>query len=307
MLRAKSPNLYPNVIIGGTNKAGTTSLFRYLSDHPSVCPSSVKEVRHFTRHADPLATDKLQSYAELFNCESSQTIRLEASPDYLVGGEEVAASIHSLLPDAKLIFILREPVSRLVSSFRRRQSRADPRYAGLTLQNYVDTLVGYRQDGENGIFSKEINSVAYGSLLEAYVGQFSTSQVAVRFFDDLKRDTEGFVIDICQFLEIDASFYKDYEFAVENRTRNYRSKSLQRLAYTANMRLEGLFNRFPNLRRAARTLYNSANEANTVDSRIEGADTVELERALQPDLTELRKFMTARYPEAHLPDWLKGI
>ena len=46
--------MLPNVIIAGTQKAGTTSLFRYLADHPSVCPSSIKEVDFFLKYNDEI-------------------------------------------------------------------------------------------------------------------------------------------------------------------------------------------------------------------------------------------------------------
>jgi hypothetical protein len=44
----KHPMVLANAIIAGTNKAGTTSLFRYLSDHPEVCASNIKEISFFS-------------------------------------------------------------------------------------------------------------------------------------------------------------------------------------------------------------------------------------------------------------------
>src|SRR3712207_9448996 len=47
----------PNLIIAGVGKGGTTSLFRYLGQHPQVCASRVKELRYFQslRYGEPMA------------------------------------------------------------------------------------------------------------------------------------------------------------------------------------------------------------------------------------------------------------
>ena len=58
--------MLPNVIIGGTQKAGTTSLFRYLADHPSVCPSSIKEVDFFLKYNDEIDMGAVKEYESFF-------------------------------------------------------------------------------------------------------------------------------------------------------------------------------------------------------------------------------------------------
>src|SRR4051794_41003093 len=50
------PEQLPNLIIAGVSKGGTTSLFRYLAQHPDICPSPIKELRYFEplRYGEPL-------------------------------------------------------------------------------------------------------------------------------------------------------------------------------------------------------------------------------------------------------------
>src|SRR5688500_8554449 len=56
----------PNLIIAGVPKGGTTSLFRYLAQHPDICAARNKELRYFdaVRYGEPVAP--LSSYAEHF-------------------------------------------------------------------------------------------------------------------------------------------------------------------------------------------------------------------------------------------------
>ena len=58
--------MLPNVIIAGTQKAGTTSLFRYLAGHPAVCHSSTKEVDFFLRHRGEIEDGVIKNYESFF-------------------------------------------------------------------------------------------------------------------------------------------------------------------------------------------------------------------------------------------------
>jgi hypothetical protein len=102
----------PAIVIIGTQKGGTTSLYRYLCRHPVIEPSFRKEVHYFDRHHDrhplwyrghfPFAGDR---------------IALEATPHYLFDD----ASLHrmsALVPDATLIAVLRDPVARAFSHYQ---------------------------------------------------------------------------------------------------------------------------------------------------------------------------------------------
>lgn len=292
--------MYPNVIIAGTNKAGTTSLFRYLADHPNVCASAIKEVRHFTREADPLGTEALARYAAQFAHYSGESVCLEASPDYLSGGATVATALRALLPEARLVFILREPVSRLVSSYRRRQSRQDKHLAGVSLQQYLDSLVAGSADSPA---AAELAGVQYADLLETFFEHYPAAQVAVRFFDELGADTPAFVADICRFAGLDAAFYADYPFRVENQTRNVRFKQLQKLAHRANMAVEPVLNRSPSLRRGLRQVYNRLNTSESPGVQ-DSYDATALQQSLHDDSRRLSRLLAERYPDLAQPAWL---
>ena len=77
-----------DAIIAGVNKAGTTSLFVSLSEHPDVVPSAIKESRYFlpARYGQPLAPTA--EWDDLF-AAADRPVRLEATPSYFYGGARV--------------------------------------------------------------------------------------------------------------------------------------------------------------------------------------------------------------------------
>jgi hypothetical protein len=103
----------PACIIAGAQKAGTTSLFDYLSGHPQCAPSFTKEVHYFDD-----AFDRGESWYRMhFPMTEQHRLCFESSPYYMFD-PRVPARVHALLPEAKLIFLLRNPVSRAYSHFQ---------------------------------------------------------------------------------------------------------------------------------------------------------------------------------------------
>lgn len=102
----------PDVVIVGAMKAGTTSLYHYLCQHPKVSGAWSKEVHYFDENYDrnPLW---YRSNFDLYG----EGISVEATPRYLFD-EETLWRMSVLLPDATIIALLREPVSRAYSHYR---------------------------------------------------------------------------------------------------------------------------------------------------------------------------------------------
>jgi hypothetical protein len=114
--------LPPSFVIAGGQRCGTTSLYRYLSMHPSVYPALTKEVHFFdlnySRGINWYAAHFIsKSLAERRHKPGSTRITGEASPYYLFH-PLAPARLRSLLPDAKIIVILRDPVERAISHYK---------------------------------------------------------------------------------------------------------------------------------------------------------------------------------------------
>ncbi len=122
MTLTKNAGDYHYLIIGGTTKAATTSLFTYLADHPAICAATYKETRFFLSSDYPLPSryrykGDIEEYNLLFSDSDETQLRMESTPDYLYC-EEARERIAASLPSAKLVFSLREPISRLISWYR---------------------------------------------------------------------------------------------------------------------------------------------------------------------------------------------
>jgi hypothetical protein len=105
-----SRDLLPNLIVIGAMKAGTTSLHAYLSLHPEIFMSANKEPRFFTEEWN--WHKGLEWYEAQF--PERVTIRGESTPDYTKLPEirNVPERIHSLIPDVRLIYLVRDPIDR---------------------------------------------------------------------------------------------------------------------------------------------------------------------------------------------------
>ena len=110
--RMRERRALPDAVILGAQKCGTSSLQGYLVQHPGVIAPLRKEVHYFDlNHGQDEAW-----YRAHFGRESEPGLNIDASPYYLFH-PAVPARVHSLLPEAKLIVLLRDPVRRAYSHY----------------------------------------------------------------------------------------------------------------------------------------------------------------------------------------------
>ncbi|HET6166347.1 MAG TPA: sulfotransferase [Marmoricola sp.] len=111
---APDPERLPNLVVIGAAKAGTTSLHNYLDLHPEIVMSQDKEMRFFT---DPDCASWLGRYQEYF--KPGARYRGESTPQYtkwpLFPG--VPDRLADLAPDARLLYLVRDPIDRLVAEY----------------------------------------------------------------------------------------------------------------------------------------------------------------------------------------------
>lgn len=113
----------PDFLIIGAQKCGTTSLYEYLTQHPDIYPATVKEVGYFDRYYQkglpwyrsqfPSAFRKI--YARFVRRENFLTG--EASTGYILNPHSLRR-IAAIVPEAKLILMLRNPVDRAYSHYQ---------------------------------------------------------------------------------------------------------------------------------------------------------------------------------------------
>jgi hypothetical protein len=108
----------PDFLVIGVVKGGTTSIFKYISQHPQVAPGIAKEVKYFKNNN--YAKHDLNWYRSHFplNRQITKDMRItgEASPQYF-HNPEAPSRVHQVMPNAKLIVLLRNPVDRAYSHY----------------------------------------------------------------------------------------------------------------------------------------------------------------------------------------------
>ncbi|MDP9365631.1 MAG: sulfotransferase domain-containing protein [Chloroflexota bacterium] len=108
----------PDFVIIGAQKGGTTSLYRYLTEHPDVGGATKKEVHFFDRSYDK----GLDWYLAHFPERGEFAVVGESGPSYLFH-PEVPERVRRTLPHAKLLVLLRNPVDRAYSQYQMRLRR----------------------------------------------------------------------------------------------------------------------------------------------------------------------------------------
>ncbi len=224
---------YNYLIVGGTTKAATTSLFSYLADHPAICAATYKETRFFLSNDYPLPSKyryngDLEAYVSLFpNCDETQ-LRMESTPDYLYC-EKACVRIAEFLPHAKLVFSLREPISRLISWYRfAKQIGKLPET--LSFDAYVELLFA-ALNGNGSDEAQHLQTLrqgCYAIYLKRYFNQFGPARIHILFYEELAAQPVRVMASLCNFAGIDADFYADYTFKVTNRTEKMRNSELHR-------------------------------------------------------------------------------
>jgi hypothetical protein len=274
-----------NTIIAGVNKAGTTSLFVSLSGHCDVAPASVKETRYFlpARWGQPL--EPVAVYEQYFAGAGDHAIRLEATPSYFYGGAAVANEIHTVCgDDARVIVVLREPVSRFWSffSFQKARLRIPEDMSGEDYLAQSDRMT----DADFADATNEpwfaFRGGCYAEWLPAWQERFG-DRLELLWFEELMSDPPRVLRDAAAFLEIDPDGYASLALASENRTTAYRRAGLQKFALRANDRFERFLRRNYGLKERLRALY----------YRVNGSQR----RDRLPDA--LRDTLTARYAESN--------
>jgi hypothetical protein len=224
----------PNFLIIGAARAGTTALYHCVRQHPEIFVSRPKELRFFAKADAPAFggpgdenvnrnwVTTWEEYCRHFADVNGQKAIGEASPFYLCS-EEAPKRIRRFLPDAKLVVVLRDPVSRAFSSFMYlRRAGREP------LSDFRSALQAEdvrRQD--NWEYLWQYRSLGlYSTQLERYLDVFPRELIWIGLFDDLGAEPIRFCQMVYAFLEVDPDFRPRIAEGV-NASGEPRSRTLQ--------------------------------------------------------------------------------
>ena len=208
---------HPNFLIVGAAKAGTTSIAKYLEEHPEVFMAEEKEPFYFLRESvanlpkDDLMRDIIRkklhadatSYYGMFDEVKDEKRSGEATVHYLYHYDEVIPKVRDELGDVPIIIVLRDPSRRAFSNYTY-QKRIEFGSFEEALKNEEtkkskgwNSFWYYRDQGN------------YYLAVKAYLENFSS--VHVCFFEDLKENPSRFMSEMYSFLEVDKNFTPNVE------------------------------------------------------------------------------------------------
>ena len=182
----------PDFVIIGAARAGTTALWEYLRAHPGAFLPVRKELNFF--HRVDLTAETLAWYRDQFAGAQPEQAVGEASPQYLFY-DVVPERMASVIPNAKLVVSLRDPVDRAYSHYWwRRLWRADAREFA---QAVDDELAGRAPPG-----GEYLGYGMYREQLDRFCAVFPRSALHVMLLDDFAADASVALASVCRHLGI---------------------------------------------------------------------------------------------------------
>lgn len=190
----------PNFIGVGAIKAGTTSLYAMLKEHPEVFMSEVKELNYFNE--DSYQKENFMSYYKHFENANGHKVIGEITPLYLYG-KNTPRRIYELLgEDVKIIIILRNPIERALSHYKmnlRNKNKEEP----LTFEEAF-----YREKEEIGLDEKNASKFVryftislYSEQVKRYMELFPNIKIIL--FEEFINNSNNIQKEIFEFLEIE--------------------------------------------------------------------------------------------------------
>jgi hypothetical protein len=226
----------PNFFLVGAPKAGTTSLYYYLRQHPDIYMSPIKEPRFFSLEARPVnfepgyqmqvlrQAEKVREYLQgpmdgicpsgivcnwpdylqLFAAATKERAVGEASASYL-WSKTAAAAIARRIPRARILMVLRSPAERAFSQYMNAVSSG---YVCQSFQDYVRACLRHSGKGI-GIYEPFLEIGFYADQVQRYIDHFPREQIGIWYYEDIKTRPREFMREIFQFLKIDNTFAPD--------------------------------------------------------------------------------------------------
>ncbi len=296
----------PNFLVIGAGRSGTTSLGRYLGQHPDVFVAPAKAPSYFYcaalergsgRDGRPAApryfVPDRERYEALFAGSRGHAAVGEVSPVYLAS-PRVAATIAADIPHARLVAVLRDPVARLRARYTAR------RRDGLERRELAEIVREERARGlpSNDAFGTYVAAGFIGHALRAFYDHFPIEQIHVIRSDDLALDPSDTMARIFAFLRVDPDAAIDVELRY-NVSGGIIRGGVRRAVWTRTAPARGALR--PHVPPALRDRAFRAFTADLVPLRLDEALLTELEELYREDIA-LQQQLTG----LDLSEWMGG-
>ena len=201
-------------LIIGAQKCATTALFEHLRGHPDIAMPLEKEVPFFT--GQNCTQESWQAFAdEQFGAGQQNKLWAKASPQYM-SDPDVPARIKALMPDVKLVAILRDPIERTGSHFQmgRRRDTEHREFAqaieALLTEEALQSGRSLPVPEHTGGYESEADFYVawseYGRILTEFTASFDPKQILVLYTEDLENEPEATLDRLLEFIGLPTGF-----------------------------------------------------------------------------------------------------
>jgi len=266
----------PGFLVAGAMRSGTTSLYRYLGDHPEVFLVP-KELQFFTARFG----NGLEWYRAQFRPAGDHQILGEATADYFAR-RTAMDRIAAVLPEIRLIVSLRDPVGRAWSHYWLLRNRGRETRPFAAAVDDEMTAIALHGDNTSGAFY--LYHSLYDTHLERAYRLLPREQVYVSIFERMVTDPATSYRSICTFLDIDPTFQPRNLGEPVNAYVTFRSLRARRLSQRLPVR-------------AGRVVARLNTRRNVTSPRLEGALREQLDDFFAPRIRRLESMLGDGLPE----------
>lgn len=302
----RSPRLYtkrdlesgrrlPGFVCIGAPKCATTWLFQCLHEHPDVFVPDFKEINFFTvsRWGDDYETKGIDYYARMFATAGPEHVIGDFSPN-LLEDPFAPERVQALIPEARFIVMLRNPIERSRSHFHyvRNRTHRD----GYSL---LEILADPSRDPAGFLWQG-----LYGQQLENWFERFDRVRFLVVESEVARTRPQQLFADVCRFIGVDEGFLPPSLSIEANASRSLRAP----LIYTLNLRVSRFLatHRLDGLRTLLKRvgvarIIQRLNEVPTKNPPLTPAEARELAAFYREDTARLSRLLGRDYS-----GWLEG-
>ncbi len=194
------PNHIGHCVIAGEAKCGSSSLYKYLCQHPNISCAKCKEINYLSKLGDKIPTQ--EAYSTLLNGMGSKNnpfMTIDGSAQYFRSPGGVPQKLHDMYPNSKIVLLFRNPVDRIYSNYLMNiKQNIEFLHNWPTFDKFLVTS-GWRQHAINN----------YADNLERWYCIFPREQILAIKSEDLFERTQEILAEIFEFLGLSPYKIKD--------------------------------------------------------------------------------------------------
>lgn len=231
----------PHYFLIGFQKCATTSVNNYLRGHPEYMPSVLKEAHYFTACAKSWndtnckansTQDYIDNYLRISDAVDNglMAATVDASVDYAWKGEDLAREIYNVFPWLKIVVMMREPISRVISYTRmwtqkgvRTSTHKDNRIACDVGEDLFDCLYPH--------LTPTAYTGHYATPLEGWLKVWPADQIHVIQFEEFVSETDAVMRRLKKFLGLDPTLPENQQLYNVNTRKDSGGSPMKRREY----------------------------------------------------------------------------